>query len=428
MIMLAKRAFISFNLSLLFLLASMQVTHASSPALEAKGAAVYQELGIEYYIASLYVEDAEAADPQVIAYDGPQQIKIKVTTKRWSARKWKAQWQNNIAINNTPSSDPALNADLALFTEFPQASLIKGDEVVVAYHPASGSELLFNGHSVLTTQDKQFYSYLLNTWLGKFSPNRIFREQISGQEKLNLKLVQSSHQELDAERKQAILAWFTPQASASVNEPSDALVAASALVENQESESQSQTDVKSQKNQQRAAAQKQRKLQQEKENAEKQRLAKQQQIKQQAKKKAENDKRLKAAQEKKRLALKAQEDKKLKEAQRQQYYYDVFQWELATKVNETVSYPPWARQFNHQGVVDLTFTINRSGLILEKNIAASDVSKILIQEVENKVKLAVELLAVPKELKGDQWRFRVHYVFDLSNPEQEALVKPLPSF
>ena len=426
MIMLVKRAFIFFNLTLLFLLATVQVTHASSPALDAKGAAIYEELGIEYYIASLYVEDSDAAGQNVAAYNGPQQINIKVTTKRWSARKWKAQWQNNIAINNAPSNDQELNEDLALFTEFPQGSLLRGDEVIVTYHPASGSELLFNGYSVFETQDKQFYSYLLNTWLGKFSPNRVFREKISGQEKLNLVLVQSSHQELDSERKRKTRTWFTANNTPSSGDSSVALLAANALKESQENELQQKKlkNADSQKSQQRLEGQKQqRKLQQEKEKAEKQRLAELQ-----AKKKAEKEKQLKAEQEKKRRALKAKEAKKLKAEQQQAYYYDLYQWELATKVNETVSYPPWARQFNHQGTVDLTFTVNRSGVILEKTIAASDVSKILIQEVENKVKLAVELLAVPKDLKGDKWTFSIHYVFDLSNPEQEALLKPLAPF
>jgi hypothetical protein len=46
-----------------------------------------------------------------------------VIAKRWSARKWKAQWQNNIAINNSEAIDAELMAQLSHFTQFPKASL-----------------------------------------------------------------------------------------------------------------------------------------------------------------------------------------------------------------------------------------------------------------------------------------------------------------
>jgi hypothetical protein len=54
-----------------------------------------------------------------LADDNGQQMKIKVIAKRWSPRKWKAQWQNNIAINNVVDSDPELAKAIVNFTEFP---------------------------------------------------------------------------------------------------------------------------------------------------------------------------------------------------------------------------------------------------------------------------------------------------------------------
>lgn len=423
-IMMVKRAFISLNFFLLFLLASLQTTHATSPSLEAKGAAIYQELGIEYYIASLYVEDSSIGSHDVINYAGAQQVKIKVIAKRWSARKWRAQWQNNIAINNEPSSNQNLNSDLALFTEFPQASLVEGDEVSVIYQPGLGSELVFNGYSVFKTQDKQFYNYILNTWLGKFSPNRIFREKISGQQKLNLALVQNSHQELDENRKEKTLLWFMTENygtddAASIS--ATTLAAANELKEKQEKAIKAK---EAEKKRQRIEEQKKQaqllKLKQDKEKAEKIKLAQQQ-----AKQKEESAKKWLAEQEKKRLALKIEEEKKLKILNQQKYYHQLYQWQIRSRVNETVAYPPWAKQFNQQGVVSITFNVNRSGVVSDLKHSDEGISPILQQEVEKRLQLAAEAIAVPKDLKGDTWSFNVRYVFDLKLPEQAALLKPL---
>ena len=60
MITMVKRVFVFFNLFLVCLLASLQVTHASNSALNVKGAATYKALGIEYYIASLYIDDTSS--------------------------------------------------------------------------------------------------------------------------------------------------------------------------------------------------------------------------------------------------------------------------------------------------------------------------------------------------------------------------------
>lgn len=419
----AKTPFISFYSFLFLSFVFSTNTLANNTGLEAKGAAIYKELGIEYYIASLYVDDPLIDGRSVSEYDGPQKIKIKVTAKRWSARKWRAQWQNNIAINNAPSSSTTLNSELALFTEFPKASLLAGDEIVVIYRPESGSELIFNDYSIFKTQDKRFYSYILNTWLGKFSPNRIFREKLSGQQKLNLALIQNSHQELDGDRKAKTHSWFVVEDNS--HEVAAALAAAELLKQTQAREKKAL--VKELEDQNRKA--KQLALLQEKEKAEKKAIAKKKAQKRQAEQKKVDAQKAKAEKEKKRLALKAEAKRKNKILKQQKYYYQLYQWEISTKVNEIVSYPPWAKQFNHQGTVDLSFKVDRSGQVSGIVVPETEVSKILIQEVENKVKAAAELITIPKGLKGSEWEFNAHYVFDLNNPEQEALLKPLaPAF
>ena len=419
-ITMVKRVFVSFNLFLVCLLASLQVTHANNSALNVKGAATYKALGIEYYIASLYIDDTSINSAAIIDYSGSQKIKIKVANRRWSSRKWKAQWQNNIAINNEPSSNQDLNTALALFTEFPKASLVAGDEIIISFQPESGSELTFNGHSVLKTPNKQFYNYILHTWLGKFSPNRIFREKISGAQTPEVKLVETSSMLVDEQRIKAVGKWFL-----SVEEKNIAKIK-----KQKAAEALRQQEIKAAKIKQQAIAD-QKKLKQEKKarllaEEKKARLAKAMRDQEaQGKLKAKNQAAEKSKQEKKRLALQAAERKKLKALNQQKYLQQLYQWQLRTRVNETVAYPPWAKQFNQQGTVKVNFKVNRSGTLSNLEYLVEDISPILEQEVEKRLQFAVEVIALPKELKGDVWSFSLRYVFDLKLAEQETLLKPL---
>jgi TonB family protein len=370
-------------------------------ALEVKGIASYKALGVEYYIASLYLQDGAYSSKELLSYDGWQRIKIKVTAKRWSARKWKAQWQNNIAINNPTSDLASLNRDLAHFTVFPKSRFLPGDEIVIEYLPNQGSLVTFNSHQVLSTPDKQFYNYILNTWLGKFSPNRIFREKISGIQVPQIGLVSISSEPVSSSRIEAVQKWFL----------SDEEKRLAKLKKEREANAQ----------QQQIANEKKRE-QDKKEYL----LAIELEIKNKVKAKVQAAKKLKL--EKKRLALKEAEMKQLKILNEQKYFHQLYQWNIRSRVNETVAYPPRAKQLNEQGTVKINFKVDRSGVITNLESVGEEISSILQQEVEKSLKLAIEIIDLPKNLKGDSWSFSLRYVFDLKLAEQEELLKPLKPF
>lgn len=388
--------------------------------LQTKGIAVYQDLGIEYYVAILALERLDITSAELQSFEGDQSIKIKVTAERWSKRKWKAQWQNNIAINNTPSEDNDLNAQLAHFTQFPKGSLKSGDEILISYSPQFGSRVLFNGHLVLASKDKRFYSYLLNTWVGKFSPNRIFREKISGELPVDNDLIALSRQPVEEGRIAQVKTWFA--------------------VEDQDIEKKKQQALLAQKNKdKRIKEQQAEQLEQQRLQALAAKKALQAKAIEKARLLAEKEARLKrklelAAQEKKKrlaklanekklAALKAEKDK-IRARNKQIYLYELYQWQLQTKINESVVYPPWARQFNQEGIVSLAFQLNRAGNISSLDSSKSLASKILLQEVEKRLISVVESHSVPKDLSGDHWSFKVNYKFNLREGEQQPLTKP----
>lgn len=385
-------------------------------ALELKGAAIYQELGKDYYIASLYVTDS-SQDALVLLADGKgQQMKIKVVAKRWSARKWKAQWQNNIAINNAVDADPKLAKSIVSFTEFPLNSLRAGDELIIDYVPNIGTSIYFNSHEVVTTKNIKLYSYLLNTWLGKFSPNRMFRESIAGISSPKTELLVRTDEAISKSRIAEVSTWFvSEEEKKKANKQQELLIAEELSKQKQDRINKNKALAKKQSEQ--AAKQKKIILVQ-------QRKSEELQKKKSKENNLENQKKSSDAKDQQRRAEKQKKKKQQYDLAMQEYYQKLYLWQLQSKVNESVVYPPWAKQFSQQGPVKLTFSTDRSANLLNLVNKTPDTSKILVQEVERRLSLALEATPRPALLKGDSWDFSINYLFSPSIKELEPLAKP----
>lgn len=395
----------------LVLIVGVNLYSAQILALELKGAATYQELGKDYYIASLYVTDSSQDALELLAADKGQQMKIKVIAKRWSARKWKAQWQNNIAINNVVDADQNLAKVIVSFTEFPLSSLRAGDELIIDYVPNIGTTIHFNNHFVVTTKNKKLYAYLLNTWLGKFSPNRIFREKITGITIPETELLIMADKSVTKDRIAEVSSWFVnEEETREANRKKELLIA-------EELKRQKQQELKQQELINRKALAKKKsdeKAKQEALLAAQKNQANERQRQQQSK--ANN------LEKQKQLAAKKKRQQHAKAMQG--YYKQLYLWQLQSKVNESVIYPPWAKQFSQQGPVELAFTTDRSSSLFNLVNNTPDTSKILVQEVERRLRLALEAIPRPAALKGDSWSFTIHYVFDPRVKELEPLPQP----
>jgi outer membrane biosynthesis protein TonB len=388
-------------------------------ALQLKGAATYQELGKDYYIASLYVTDSSQDALVLLADDQGQQMKIKVVAKRWSARKWKAQWQNNIAINNEIDSDPQLAEAIVSFTDFPLNSLRAGDELIIDYVPNIGTSIYFNSHQVVTTNNVKLYAYLLNTWLGKFSPNRIFRESIAGIIVPKTELLVRADEMVGKARIAEVSTWFISEEEKRKEKRVKELLIAEELKKQKQDEINQQKELAKKKSEQEAK-QKKLILAQQKKTEE---------LKRKQKTKAtslENQKKSSHVKKQQKLAEKQKKTKRKQkyELAMQDYYHQLYLWQLQSKVNESVVYPPWAKQFSQKGPVELEFSTDRSASLLNLVNKTPDTSKILVQEVERRLHLALEATPRPSLLQGDNWSFSISYLFSPAVKEVEPLPKP----
>ena len=348
--------------------------------LEIKGSATYHALGKDYYIASLYVTDSSQDALALLADNQRQQMKIKVIAKRWSARKWKAQWQNNIVINNDVNTDPNLAQAIVDFTELPKSSLLASDEVIIDYIPSEGTRVYFNTHEVITTADIKLYSYLVNTWLGKFSLNRVFREKIAGASVPEHDLLVKGNETLTQTRIDEVGAWFISKEEKRRVERAQELAKKRALA---------------QKKSDKAAKQKEMLLAEQK-NAEP---------------------KSKVITKPKRRGLQYQMDM-------QDYYQQSYLWQLQSKVNERVAYPEWTEALPESALVEVSFATDLTGNFLNFVNKTPDVSSVLVQEVVSSTLLALKESQRPPKLEGNRWSFTIRYLFDPSLKKVTALAKP----
>jgi len=163
---------------------------------ELRGIADYQELNKRYYIAA-YRDNADKTQRQML---------IKVKARRLSARKWREHWQNNILINMAESTQE-ISSDLQAFLDLPEEPLRLEDEVLVEYKKGDKTRVYLNGAELIASSDLGFFNSLLASWMGKFSPSRIFREQISGDVPLNAGLVEELKVPVNPERVAMVAKW-----------------------------------------------------------------------------------------------------------------------------------------------------------------------------------------------------------------------------
>ena len=354
----------------------------SEPKLKIKGVATYHALGKDYYIASIYVTDASQGVLALLADNQRQKMKIKVVTKRWSARKWKAQWQNNIVINNEVNTDPDLAQAIIDFTEFPKRGLRGADEVIIDYIPGEGTRVYFNTHEVITTENIKLYSYLANTWLGKFSLNRDFREKIAGASVLEYELLVKANETLAQTRIDEVDAWFISKEEKRRIERAQELAKSRAIA---------------QKKFDKAAKQKEMLLAEQK--------------------KEELQKKTQAIEKPKRRSLQYQ-------MAMQDYYQQLYLWQLQSKVNESVVYPEWTEEFSNKVLVEVSFATDLTGDFLNFVNKTPDVSNVLVQEVVNRILLALKESLRPAKLEGNRWSFTIRYLFDPTLKKAKRLTKP----
>lgn len=410
---------------LLLTFAWLSATSSSHAERVLNGSAMYTQLTRDYYLAGLYLEQRDNSAETIAVNTSDKEMRL-IIQSRWSPRKWRKLWQANISINNDSLPDSQVSRQALMdFINLPQEDLLPGDEVRIIAS-ATGTRVLLNGEEAIRSNDRSVFRYLLNTWLGKLPPSRAFKNQILGQPFNNDFASRLEQHQFDSTRL-LVSRW-------------------------QQAEQQRLAALKRQQEQQRLEQQRLEKQRLEKQRLEQQRKAEQRRLAEQ--KKAAEQLRLQRL-EQQRLEQQRLEQQRLKQQKAQQtlasekasqlqnqqqyeqrqqqqrqqqqaYLYQRYQWQLQQALINEVRYPPWARQFQQQGLISLNVTLDSNGEINALELPpGNDETELLNEEVKRALNVIVTQVQPPQSLAGAPWTFALNYRFSLNGEPQPLLAEPV---
>ncbi|MEL7399756.1 MAG: TonB family protein, partial [Pseudomonadota bacterium] len=350
-----------------------------------------------------------------VGYTSDKEMRL-IIQSRWSPRKWRKLWQANISINNDSLPDSQVSRQALMdFINLPQEDLLPGDEVRIIAS-ATGTRVLLNGEEAIRSNDRSVFRYLLNTWLGKLPPSRAFKNQILGQPFNNDFASRLEQHQFDSTRM-LVSRW-------------------------QQAEQQRLAALKRQQEQQRLEQQRLEQQRLEKQRLEQQRQAEQRRLAEQ--KKAAEQLRLQRLEQQRLKQQKAQqtlasekasqrqnqqqyEQRQQQQRQQQQaYLYQRYQWQLQQALINEVRYPPWAKQFQQQGLISLNVTLDSNGEINTLALPpGNDETELLNEEVKRALNVIVTQVQPPQSLAGAPWTFALNYRFSLNGEPQPLLAEPV---
>ena len=133
------------------------------------------------YVGALYTESKVDSRDAVQALKGPKRIVMHMVYDEVSHDKMADAWNDGFEDNNSDEQVEKLQARLKIFIDyFPD--LKKDDIVLLDYIPATGTHVSIAGAEKGVIEGADFYSALLDVWLGEEPADEDLKESMLGQQ------------------------------------------------------------------------------------------------------------------------------------------------------------------------------------------------------------------------------------------------------
>jgi hypothetical protein len=120
----------------------------------------------DIYVAGLYTESRVISGDAAQALDGPKRVVMHMVYDEVERKKITNGWNDGFEENNSDKQLEKLQARLKIFNSyFPD--LKKNDILLFDYIPATGTRVTINGVVKGVIEGADFYSALLDVWLGE---------------------------------------------------------------------------------------------------------------------------------------------------------------------------------------------------------------------------------------------------------------------
>ena len=153
----------------------------TSVPLQLNGMGYRTKFVFNIYVGGLYTETKADSRDAVQALKGPKRVLMHMTYDEVSHEKMADAWREGFEENASDEQFKKLESRLSTFISyFPD--LKEGDVVLLDYIPATGTVVSFNGEAKAVIEGADFYSALLDVWLGEEPVDDDLKEAMLGEQ------------------------------------------------------------------------------------------------------------------------------------------------------------------------------------------------------------------------------------------------------
>lgn len=153
----------------------------TSVPLQLNGMGYRTKFVFNIYVGGLYTETKADSRDAVQALKGPKRVLMHMTYDEVSHEKMADAWREGFEENASDEQFKKLESRLSTFISyFPD--LKEGDVVLLDYIPATGTVISFNGEAKAVIEGADFYSALLDVWLGEEPVDDDLKEAMLGEQ------------------------------------------------------------------------------------------------------------------------------------------------------------------------------------------------------------------------------------------------------
>ena len=140
------------------------------------GLALEQQFNKDRYIAAVYSETLANSTEVVLDNNTPRSLEVRIVADSMSARRFRNQWMEGIAINNAGDTLTSQADNMVTFANLFNGRLMRGDHLTVAFAANTGATTVaLNGVTLGKIEDRKFFNTLLRAWVGPVPPSSEFR-------------------------------------------------------------------------------------------------------------------------------------------------------------------------------------------------------------------------------------------------------------
>ena len=179
-------------------------------ALELQGAAVYQRLNNDVYIASIHSGNSDSQ--AWLNSRAPLRLEMHILAETLSPRRFSRLWNEGLAINLSQRQMNEQVDELTRFMYVLKDNLVEGDEVAIS-NETGETRVTVNGVELLMVEKPGMVQSLLKAWIGKYPRSQQFKERLinmSGSDRSAMKKRLTGAQ-WQPERVAVIESWKKPK-------------------------------------------------------------------------------------------------------------------------------------------------------------------------------------------------------------------------